>query len=122
MLYLPFLGIVEAMRAEKDTAIAKAELMAKSMVALMHHANPPPPGGGVPLRLTTQVIEMEDIQKGIVAHAEEQAKALPDVCGHISRTVIVMGSRGLGALARLCLGSCTNYALHKCDLPLIAVH
>ena len=113
-------------QAQKTQRVANAEEVAKDTIAFMQDlrdaAAAAAPAAGPPTRLpvTYSVVEATDTKKGIVEFAERAAGAAS--CGHVPRTVIVMGSRGLGAVARMWMGSCTNYVLHNCAVPLIVAH
>jgi nucleotide-binding universal stress UspA family protein len=97
---------------------AKAQAVVDATTELMRKAR----AGAPAVEITSAVAEVEDIKSGIVEHATEEAKADAPAGGHMPRTVIFMGSRGLGAVARFWLGSSTNYVLHHCELPLVVVH
>lgn len=62
--------------------------------------------------LTASVVETRDVKEGIVQYAKDKARF----------TTIVMGSRGLGTFARVCIGSNTNHALYHTNLPILVTH
>ena len=114
----PAAGTLEAMQSEREALKEKAEKAVRDVAALMQSARP----GTAPLDIAADVVEVVKVPDGIVEYAHKQAQAHPPVCGHLPRTVLLMGSRGLGTFARFWLGSCTNHVLHCCELPLIVVH
>eukprot|EP00667_Euglena_gracilis_P014616 EG_transcript_15147 len=73
-------------------------------------------------RVAGHVFGAPDVKRGIAEFAEAQAALDGPVPGRIPRAIGLMGSRGRGLMARIFLGSCTNYFLHNCTVPLIAVH
>ena len=111
-------GTAQEAQAKKAEMAAKAQAVVDATTELMRKAR----AGAPAVEITSAVAEVEDIKSGIVEHATEEAKADAPAGGHMPRTVIFMGSRGLGAVARFWLGSSTNYVLHHCELPLVVVH
>lgn len=139
---IPFDGSPAAMRAVEQVAALAAKMTAAPEVILL--AVVPPAGFGDQL-LKSKPSDIQALQKpalesarkemdaaaaalsksGITAQVHVEVGAPEEIIAHYGSAyhcdMIVMGTRGLGAIEGLLLGSVTTKTVHLTDLPVLLV-
>jgi nucleotide-binding universal stress UspA family protein len=74
------------------------------------------------LALTVAQLRAESIEaEASLSEAKHTAKVIFDLAGERASDLIVIGTRGLGALGRLALGSVAQQLIHEAECPVLSV-
>lgn len=60
------------------------------------------------------------IVKGVVMRGDSRYEILRKA-EELKPSILIMGSRGMGAIKRAVLGSVSDYIVHNCDCPVLIV-
>lgn len=73
------------------------------------------------LKKATELLEQSPVPDTLSVYCEDPREAIVRVSKEEDVDGIVMGARGLGTIAQLCIGSVSNYVLHNAHVPVTIV-